>query len=73
VQNHAGLNLLSCYKPIHEADEADQRLLPFHPSSPTGFIPPSRLVGGKTWGGGGACWVVDSWVERRLPPSRGGL
>jgi hypothetical protein len=24
MQNHAGLNLLTCYKPVHEADEADQ-------------------------------------------------
>ncbi len=28
---------------------------------------------GKMWGGGGSCWVVYSWVEWRLPPSRGGL
>jgi hypothetical protein len=34
MQNHAGLNLLSCHKPVREADEADQRWLPFHPSSP---------------------------------------
>jgi hypothetical protein len=37
MQNHAGLNLLSCYKPVREADEADQRLSPFHPSSPYGL------------------------------------
>jgi hypothetical protein len=34
---------------------------------------PLEVGGGKTWGGGGACWVVDSWVKRRLPPSRGRL
>ncbi len=31
LQNHAGLNLPSCYKPVREADEADQRLSPFIP------------------------------------------
>jgi hypothetical protein len=66
MQNHAGLNLLSCYKPVREADEADQRLSPFHPSSvrsPIGFIPTWRLVGAKRGVEGGLCWVVDSQVE----------
>ncbi len=34
---------------------------------------PLDAGGGKTWGGGGACWVADSRVERRLPPSRSRL
>jgi hypothetical protein len=51
MQNHAGLNLLSCYKPVREADEADQPLVAFSSQfsvrSPTGFIPPWRLLGAK--------------------------
>jgi len=34
---------------------------------------PWEAGGGKTWGEGRACWMVTSWVEQRLPPSRGGL
>jgi hypothetical protein len=28
--------------------------------------PPLEAGGGKMWGGGGACWVADSWVESGL-------
>jgi hypothetical protein len=52
MQNHAGLNLLSCYKPVREADEAHQRLSPFHPvlGKVSEWVhPPSRLAGAKRW------------------------